>query len=327
MHIGLAQIAVERNDLAAARGHLRSCEELGEAAGLPQNPYRWRLALALLREAEGQPDTALELLTEAARVYVADFQPNVRPIPALRARMLAARGDVPTALEWAQQHGVRVDDELSYMHEYEHVTLAQVLLAKHAADGSGQALDDADGLLRRLVVMTENAGRTGTLIESLALLALTCQAASDDSAALEALERALNLADPERFVRVFAGHGDAMTGLLTALYQRRPGWLYLRRVLDAAKASPRDQKAELTRAADRSAEGRLIDPLTGRERDVLRLLTSDLDGPAIARELVLSLNTVRTHTKNLYAKLGVTSRRAAVTRAHQLDLLSRIIPR
>ena len=67
----------------------------------------------------------------------------------------------------------------------------------------------------------------------------------------------------------------------------------------------------------------LVDPLTGRERDVLRLLASDLDGPSIARELVLSLNTVRTHTKNIYAKLGVTNRRAAVTRAHQLSLLSR----
>jgi LuxR family maltose regulon positive regulatory protein len=213
------------------------------------------------------------------------------------------------------------------MREYEHVTLAQVLLAKHAADGSGQSLDDADGLLRRLVVMTENAGRTGTLINSLALLALTRQAAGDDSAALDPLERALILAEPEQFVRVFASHGDAMTGLLTALDRRRPGWLFLHLVLDAAKASPRDQNAGLTRAADRSAEGRLIDPLTGRERDVLRLLTSDLDGPAIARELVLSLNTVRTHTKNLYAKLGVTSRRAAVTRAHQLDLLSRSFPR
>ena len=71
---------------------------------------------------------------------------------------------------------------------------------------------------------------------------------------------------------------------------------------------------------------RLVDPLSARELDVLRLLASDLDGPAIARELVVSLNTVRTHTKNIYAKLGVNSRRAAVTRARELDLLSRTGP-
>ena len=69
-------------------------------------------------------------------------------------------------------------------------------------------------------------------------------------------------------------------------------------------------------------EGRgLVDPLSARELDVLRLLASDIDGPAIARELVVSLNTVRTHTKSIYAKLGVNSRRAAVRRAEELDLL------
>jgi LuxR family maltose regulon positive regulatory protein len=65
----------------------------------------------------------------------------------------------------------------------------------------------------------------------------------------------------------------------------------------------------------------LIEPLSGRELDVLRLLRTDLGGPDIARELVVSLNTVRTHTKNIYAKLGVNNRRAAVRRAEELDLL------
>jgi len=70
-------------------------------------------------------------------------------------------------------------------------------------------------------------------------------------------------------------------------------------------------------------EQALIEPLSERELDVLRLLATELDGPAIARELMVSLNTMRTHTKNIYAKLGVTSRRAAVRRAVELDLLSR----
>src|SRR4051794_40054332 len=159
MHIGLSQVALERNDLTAAHEHLRRCEELGEPAGLPQGPYRWRLAMALLREAEGEPDTAVRLLNEAQGVYVADFQPDVRPIPALRARVLAAHGDVPAALDWARRHGLSAQDELSYLREYEHVTLAQILIAQHSKDRSAQSLEDAVALLQRLLDVTEAAGR------------------------------------------------------------------------------------------------------------------------------------------------------------------------
>jgi LuxR family maltose regulon positive regulatory protein len=327
MHTGLAQLAVERNDLTTAHGHLRRCDELGEAAGLPQNPYRWRLAMALLREAEGEPDTALALLADAERVYVADFQPSWRPISALRARMLATHGDLPAALDWARQHAVSVDDDLSYLREYEHVTLARVLLAQHAADGSPRSLADAVGLLQRLLAAAEGAGRTGTAIEVLALQGLAHQAAGEHAEALAVTERALTMAEPEGYVRVFAMHGEPLAALLSALDQRRPDWPYLGRILDATRSRTREWVAASPPASGRPAQDRLIDPLTDRERDVMRLLASELDGPAIARELVLSLNTVRTHTKNIYAKLGVTSRRAAVTRAYQLNLLSRTSPR
>jgi LuxR family maltose regulon positive regulatory protein len=304
MYVGLSQIALEHNDLAAATEYLRRCDELGEQAGLPQNPYRWRVAMALLREAEGNTDTALGLLTEAERAYVGDFAPNVRPVPALRARMLAAHGDVTSALEWARQYGVSVHDELSYLREYEHVTLARVLLA----EGS---LHDVIGLLERLLCAAEDGGRRGTVIEVLVLLALARHATGDDDAGA-VLERALTLAEPEGYVRVFSSEGRPMTTLLNALDGNRA---YVRQLLDATRGP-----FEPSRPASGDD---LIDPLTERELVVLRLLVSDLDGPSIARELVVSLNTVRTHTKNIYAKLGVNNRRAAVRRAHQLELLSR----
>jgi LuxR family maltose regulon positive regulatory protein len=326
MHIGLAQIALERNDLTAAREHLRRCDELGEAAGLPQNPYRWRMTMAVLREVEGDLDTALDLLTEAERAYVADFQPNVRPIAAVRARLLAAHGNVPAALAWARQHGLSAEDELSYLREYEHLTLARVLLVQHSADGSLEALHHAAALLPRLLTATEEGRRDGTLIEVLALSGLASRAAGQHADALDAVERALTLAEPEGFVRVFAGLGQPMAVLLAALQQRQPGWTYLRQALDATALPLRDRAARPGPAADGSTEDHLVEPLTGRERDVMRLLASDLDGPSIARELVLSLNTVRTHTKNIYTKLGVTSRRAAVNRAHQLNLLGHTGP-
>ena len=82
MHVGMSQIARERNDLPAATQHLLRAQELGEHTWLPQNPYRWRVAMARVREAEGDLDGALDLLEEALRVYTGDFSPNVRPIPA-----------------------------------------------------------------------------------------------------------------------------------------------------------------------------------------------------------------------------------------------------
>ncbi len=297
MYVGLSQLAWERNDLDAAGDYLRRSEDLGARAELPQNPYRWRVAMARIRAAEGDLDGALELLDAAIRVYVGDFSPNVRPIAALRTRLLIARGDLSAAQDWAQD--LSADDELSYLREYEYVTLARFLLAQHR---------DAGRLLERLRAATEAGGRTGTLIEILVLQSL---AARDPAA----LERALTLAEPEGYVRVFIAEGSPMVALLATLHRRRPEWAYLRTLLEAAR-----RPAGMSRPATR--EG-LLDPLSDRELDVLRLLASELDGPSIARELVVSLNTVRTHTKHIYTKLDVNNRRTAVRRAYQLNLLTR----
>ena len=138
MHTGLAQLALERGDLAAAAEHLRA-DDLGEAAGLPQNPYRWRVAMAPLREAEGDREAALGLLARPSGSTSATSLPNVRPVPATRARVLAAarrRGRGPGV--GAASEDLSPDDELSYLREYEHVTLARILLAQHARDGDAQ---------------------------------------------------------------------------------------------------------------------------------------------------------------------------------------------
>ena len=306
MLVGLSQIALERNDLQGAATFLTRAEEPGEQLGLPQHPYRLRVLRARLREAEGDLVGAVALVEEAQRVYVGDFSPNVRPVPALRARLLLAQGRLAEALDWARGRELSADDELSYVREYEHVTLARILLHQHAAEPAQSFLRTAYGLLERLRIAAEGGGRVGTLIEILGLEAL----AQHDPTTLE---RALRLAEGEGYARVFLGEGARMATLLETLSRQQPSWSYPRRLLDALAPSGAQRQ-------------RLVDPLSARELDVLRLLVSDLDGPAIARELVVSLNTVRTHTKNIYAKLGVNSRRAAVTRARELDLLSRTGP-
>ena len=300
MWVGLARIAWHRGDLTRTAELLRKAEELGEDADLAQNPYRWRRGMALLREAQGDIEAAVQLLDEAIRVYVGDYSPNVQPVAATRARVLAVNGRVDEALDWARKQGLSADDELSYLREYEHVTLARILMASGATQ---QALD----LLERLLTAAEEGGRTGTVIEILVLQAL----ARRDTAPLK---RALGLAQTDGSIRVFSGEGAPMRELLG----RAGDSPFQRRVLAAMHT---DLPQETT--PSRPDQSPLIDPLSARELEVLRLLASELDGPDIARHLVVSLNTVRTHTKHIYTKLDVNSRRSAVAKAHQLGLLIR----
>ena len=309
-------------NLQAATQHLLRSRELGEHIGLPQNPYRWRVAMAQILESQHDPAGALTLLDEAQRLYVGDFFPNVRPVPALRARVLAAQGDVSQALGWAREQGLSIDDNLSYVKEFEHITLARVLLAQYATDGGTSSLHQIARLLQRLLTAAEAGGRTGSVIDILVMQALTRHAGGDTPSALVPLDRALNLAEPEGYVRVFVSHGPPMATLLTEVAQQRTGSDYGRRLLaactdDGATAPAANPSEQVTRLG-----AGLVETLSERELEVLNLLATDLDGPDIARRLFVSLNTMRTHTKSIYAKLGVNNRRAAVRRAEELGLLS-----
>ena len=310
MYVGLSELHRERNDLPAATQNLLRSQELGEHMGLPQNRYRWRVAMARIRQAEGNLAGALDLLNEAERLYVSDYFPNVRPVPAVRARVLVARAELGAALGWAREQGLSVDDDLSYLHEFEHITLARVLLARDAAEPAGSAIQEVTRLLERLLRAAEEGQRTGSVIEILVVQALAHQTRDDIPAALASLHRAVTLAEPEGYVRIFADEGPPLAALLRTLAKQGAAPGYVRQLL-----------AAVSKTADSTpASQGLIEPLSARELDVLRLLGTDLDGPEIARELIVSLNTLRTHTRNIYAKLGVNSRRAAVRRARELDL-------
>jgi LuxR family maltose regulon positive regulatory protein len=238
-----------------------------------------------------------------------DFSPNVRPIAAMHARVLIRQGRTGEALGWAREHGISVEDDLSYVREYEHITLARILLA------SGSVVQ-ATGLLDRLLEAAEHGGRTGSMIEILVLQALANDVGGDVRAALVPLERALTLAEPEGYVRVFVDEGPRMAAVLQAALKRGAAPGYVQRLLTDSYPS---RAAGEPRAGQNSVK---IEPLSERELDVLRLLATDLDGPEIASQLMVSLNTVRTHTKSIYTKLGVNNRRAAVHRAEELALLS-----
>jgi LuxR family maltose regulon positive regulatory protein len=313
MHVGMSEVFLERLDLAMAKEHLQEAQELGEYAGMAKFPYRWRVATARVRAAEGDLDRALALINEAEHLYVSDFFPNVRPVAALRARLWIANSQLREALGWARQAGVSGDDELNYLREFEHITLARLLLARAKSERKEALIGDALALLGRLGEEATAGARAGSMIEILVLEALALQTQGDTAAALGSLERALTTSEPEGHVRVFMEEGQPMASLLREAAGRGIAPAYIAELLDSVAAPGRHSPKK---------QG-LIEPLSERELDVIRLLGSELSGPDIARELMVSLNTLRTHTKNIYMKLGENNRRAAVRRAQELDLLSR----
>jgi LuxR family transcriptional regulator, maltose regulon positive regulatory protein len=319
MYVGLSALHREQNDLTAAMELLLRSKELGELAGLPQNRYRWCVALARLRETQGDLAGALDLLCEAERLYVSDFFPNVHPIAAMKTRVWVAQGRVGDALGWARAQDLSAEDDLSYLREFEHITLARVLVARYKGDRADRFLLEALGLLERLRKAAEDGGRTGSVIAILVLQALAHQTHGDVAAALLSLRQALTLAEPEGYVRLFVDEGPPMALLLREAADRGIMPAYTGQLLAASEAQQQTSACESSLPTARPSQPH-IEPLSQRERDVLRLLKTELSGPEIADALMVSLSTVRTHTKSIYGKLDVNTRRAAVKRAAELGL-------
>ena len=316
MHIGMSELNIEHNDLDAALECLQTAQALGEHMGLPQSPYRRRLALARIKSAQGELDDALALLDEASHVYYHDFSPNVRPISAWRARVFVTGGRLAQALAWAHEAGLTVHDDLSYLREFEHLTLARVLIAQGESQSNDAPRREALDLLDRLADVTESGGRVSHLIESLVLKALALRARGDLVSAMQPLERALRLAEPNNHIRAFVDERPGLSPILRAVAASdRPMAGYAARLLGDIDPIRRAVSAPEAHAQP------LAEPLSERELEVLRLLDTELSGPEIARQLVVSLNTFNTHTRNIYGKLGVNNRRAAVRRAQDLHLL------
>jgi LuxR family maltose regulon positive regulatory protein len=318
LHVGLGELDCDLGNLADATRHLETAKGFGEHAATTENRHRWFLAMARVREAEGDREGAIDLLDEAERRYRRGFFPDVRPIAAVRARIRIAQGRLAEAADWARERGLSATDDLSYLREFDHLTLVRLLIAQHRAHEDPGALREALDLLDRLLEAAEGSARTGSLIEILMLQALAHEAQGHRRPALEALERALTEApEADGYARLFLDEGAPMVGLLRAIEEPEVVRDRARRLLrDSATPS---RGVASTRGA--GAAESLSEPLSQRELQVLRLLDSSLTGPEIARELFVSHNTLRSHTKHIFTKLGVNSRPAAVSRAKEHGLL------
>lgn len=317
MHVGMSDLYRERNDLKTAIQHLLTSQALGDLAGLPQNPYRWCAAMARIREAQSDLDGAIALLDQAERLYNANFSPNVRPIATRKTRVWLAQGRLDEAMGWAREQGLSVENELNYLHEFDHITLARVLLAHYQRDRADRSIQDAMGLLERLLKAAEEHRGKGSVIEILALKALAYHTQGDLPAALLSLQHALALAEPEGYVRMFLDEGSRMMQLLgeAAAHEIMPD--YTGKLLAVFKAEKQRKEDKLPLPPTQP----LIEPLSRRELEVLRLIAQGLSNREIGIRLFLALDTVKGHNRRIFDKLQAQNRTEAIARAHELGLL------
>ena len=317
LYVGLSELHRERDDLEAATELLMRSKELGEHFGLPETRYRWYVAMARIKEAQGDLDGALDLLDEAERQYVESPDPDVRPVAALKTRVLVTQGRLVEALGWVRERELSIDDDLSYLREFEHITLARVLIARYNRDRAERSIHEAMGLLERLLQAAEEGERTGSVIEILVLQALAHEARGDITRALVSLERVLTLAEPEGYVRIFVDEGRPMAQLLSeaAAHGIMPD--YTAKLVAVFEAE--EQKSE--EGSHRFPTESVVEPLSQRELEVLRLIAQGLSNREISQRLFLALSTVKGHNRIIFSKLMVQRRTEAVARARELGLL------
>lgn len=312
LYLRLSELYVEQNDLDAATELRLRSEELGEQKASPIWQYRLCLARARIKQAEGDLEGALDLLNEADRRYVRTPVPDIQPVGAMKARAWIMQGRLTEALAWVHEQGLSAADDLSFLHEFEHITLARVLIARHK-NGVEGAMHEAVGLLERLLEAAEVGGRNGSMIEILIQQALAYKAQDDITPALAPLERALALAEPEGYVRTFVDEGTPMAYLLSQAIEHgiMPG--YARTLLNILETT-----AGSTLPPESQA---LIEPLSERELEILALVAEGLSNHEISERLFISLSTVKGHNRNIFDKLYVKRRTEAVARARELGLI------
>ncbi len=284
---------------------------------MTESRYRWFVAMSRVARADSDPDEAVSRLDQAEQLFRPGFFPDVRPIAAMKSRIWIAQGKLTDAADWAREQGVSTTDDASYLREFDHLTLVRLLLAQHRAQPDTAVVDQAVGLLGRLLEAATTLGRAGSLLEIRLLQALAHDARGHRARALESLAHALAQApEPDAYVRLFLDEGAPMLELLRDAEQHGIAGDHPRRVLSLGTSGEAGAPDSGQRPAPSSAES-----LSERELEVLRLLGSELSGPQIARELFVSPHTVHTHTKHIFTKLDVTSRRSAVLRARERGLI------
>jgi len=275
-----------------------------------------QLCLSRILYSRGDLDGADNILRELEGASLEhDMPPFVAAMTsAWRVRLLLARNKLDAANQWVEARSLHIDDEITQLTESMYIVFARVLLAE------GQ-VENAIYLLERLMGMAEAVSRISSAIKILLLQALAFQAKGDLEAALEKIEQALRYAKPGGFVYVFVDEGPALARLLYEIAERNVMPEYVQQLLFAFPTISAGEEADSLKST--TALVNAVEHLSARELDVLELLAEGMSRQDIAAELVLSLNTVKVHVRNIYSKLDVHNQMNAVAKARGLGILER----
>lgn len=314
-YVGLGALYLEWNDLEIAKQHINSGAKQLARALIGFDAYRLKVVRAQIHMAEGRHDDAMSLLVASKKDFKAGTAPNILSSESLRARFLLKRGRLNDAMDWIHQCGLSTTHALTFSDEFDHITLARVKLAQYQQQADEHELTELLNFLGRLRQSADEGGRVGRVLEIIMLQALAYQALGHMQDALRCIQEALQLAEPEGYVRLFADEGQPMRDLLSASLSDGADATYIVHLLQHMGTTDNADEPPL------SANELLIEPLSDREMEVLELVAKGLTNQAIADELFIAVSTVKKHVNNILGKLGVDNRTQAVSRAGELNIL------
>ena len=321
LYVGRGDLQREWNDLETAALFLHEgitrCQHTGNGVIL----LLGYVALARVRQAQGDAEGAQALINkieQGLRTY-RFFPQNSAQLAAWHARLSLAQGDLAVACRWAQDRRFHVGDALDPGREAEYLTWARVLLVQARPAEVAPVLDG-------LLCLAERQGRIGSALEILVLQSLARQASGDAAGAIERLARALTLAEPEGYIRLFVDEGGPMARLLALMRAERPdahpgSARYRDHLLALLGGPPAADVPPPATTFPGSHTAPLGEPLRARELDILRLIAAGCSNREIADRLVIAVSTVKWYVNAIYGKLQVESRTQAVARARELGLL------
>jgi LuxR family maltose regulon positive regulatory protein len=329
----------EQNNLEAATRHLVDGIDLCTQVGYIMDQVVGYTMLARVRQAEQDWDAAYQALHNAEQLAskMKGYVFVRRWVEDCQVRLWSAQHRLPEIVGWIRETELSVDDEVSFVRELEHIILARALIAAGQEQPEEPYLNDALNLLARLLEAAESRAWMGKAVEILVLQALTLyhrathRSQGNVDEALNVLERALSIGEPEGFVRTFVDEGPPMAKLLQEAIERGIASDYAGKLLAASGETVKGRE-QPPKADDslfivepsppiQSWTEAFFEPLSERELEVLQLIAQGLSNREIAERLFLALSTVKVHTRNIYGKLGVHSRTQAVARGRELGML------